>query len=660
MPIVPHVGRRSVRIRLALGIMYALLGLGGLTMVWPFAITLTQSLSNQYEFERYDAWPRYLFDRFERYAKYLAERYDDAPYFAHFRAAYGAPPHWGMFRDLAYDPRGAREALALFGREKTDDWPRLVARYDDYVAFLEQYDLSNSQLLFNRKNIKRYQQFVLDRYGTRHLRETGRERRSLSRAEYEGGALELMGRVRRTNYRDLLSVRYGVRVPFDLQMWIPVASENYADYLDFMRRRPAAERIPATRHFLWTNYLLGQIRDPADLEWPDGNPGYSTVYDIPFHLPADAPRVLHDLKHNFLRDAWPVRLVRIAPEEEAAFREFVRDRYPSLQAYNLVAEISYERWDDIPFDTEAPVGDNVLRQTQWRDFVLSLPRERWELLAPETEYQRFLLAKYGHVAAIEERYGCAIPDIRELRLPVAESDYVYYVLNRDRFLRGFLIENFATAIEYMAVRGRAFFNTVVLIVFSMLAALTINPMAAYALSRFRPRQTYQMLLLFLATMAFPPMVAAIPSFLLLRDLGLLNTYAALILPSIANGYSIFLLKGFFDSLPQELYEAASLDGATEGRMFLVISLPLIKPILAVIALNTFIASYGGFMWALIVCQKQEMWTISVWMFQFYQQVGSTEPYLATAGMVLASLPTLLVFVFCQKLILRGIVIPTMK
>jgi ABC-type glycerol-3-phosphate transport system permease component len=179
------------------------------------------------------------------------------------------------------------------------------------------------------------------------------------------------------------------------------------------------------------------------------------------------------------------------------------------------------------------------------------------------------------------------------------------------------------------------------------------------LSRFQPRQTYQILIFFLATMAFPSMVAAIPAFLLLRDLGLLNTYSALILPGLANGYSIFLLKGFFDSLPMELYEAAAIDGASELCKFFQITLPLSAPILAVVALNSFLSSYGQFMWALIVCQKEEMWTLMVWMMQFYNNTRGA-PFLSTAGLVLASIPTLCVFLFCQRIILRGIIIPSMK
>ena len=197
---------------------------------------------------------------------------------------------------------------------------------------------------------------------------------------------------------------------------------------------------------------------------------------------------------------------------------------------------------------------------------------------------------------------------------------------------------------------------------AILGTLLVNPLAAYALSRYRLKATQKILLFLLATMSFPAEVAMIPNFLLLRDLHLLNTYGALILPALASGFSIFLLKGFFDSLPPELYEAASIDGAGEWTMFWRITMPLCQPILAYMVLGTFVAFYGSFMWAFLVCQDERMWTLMVWLYQFQLKYTAEiqMPYMVMAGFVITSIPTLLVVVFCQRIILRGIVIPSMK
>ena len=145
----------------------------------------------------------------------------------------------------------------------------------------------------------------------------------------------------------------------------------------------------------------------------------------------------------------------------------------------------------------------------------------------------------------------------------------------------------------------------------------------------------------------------------MRDLGMLNTFFALVLPGAANGLAIFILKGFFDSLPPELFEAATIDGAKEWQIFLHVTMPMVKPILAVNALGAFIAAYEGWQWALIVCQNPKMWTLAVWMYQVSQKWSPT-PWMTSAGYVIISIPTLIVFLGCQRIILRGIIIPQMK
>ena len=219
--------------------------------------------------------------------------------------------------------------------------------------------------------------------------------------------------------------------------------------------------------------------------------------------------------------------------------------------------------------------------------------------------------------------------------------------------------NYRLVADYLFVRGRAFLNTLILVLLTVLAHLTVNPLAAYALSRFKMRGTEQILLFLLATMAFPAAVTAIPGFLLVRDLGLLNTFAALVLPTVASGMSIFILKGFFDALPRELYEAAAIDGASEWLVFRKITLPMTTPILAVNALNSFLAAYNSWEWAFLVCQKESHWTLAVWMYQMSQQFAG-QPWCVMAGFVLVSIPTAVVFLACQKVILRGIVLPSMK
>jgi multiple sugar transport system permease protein len=159
------------------------------------------------------------------------------------------------------------------------------------------------------------------------------------------------------------------------------------------------------------------------------------------------------------------------------------------------------------------------------------------------------------------------------------------------------------------------------------------------------------------TMAFPPMVTQIPVFLMPREFNLLNTFWALILPGMAGGYAIFLLKGFFDSLPRELYESAALDGAGEFRIFFQITMSLSKPVLAVVGLRAFTMAYSDFMMALLICQDQKMWTMMPWLCQLQQR---SNPGVVLASLIIAAIPTFLMFVLCQKVIMRGSVVPVEK
>ena len=152
-------------------------------------------------------------------------------------------------------------------------------------------------------------------------------------------------------------------------------------------------------------------------------------------------------------------------------------------------------------------------------------------------------------------------------------------------------------------------------------------------------------------------VWAVPALTGKPHVSLLNTFAALVLPGMANGYMIFLLKGFFDSLPRELYEAADIDGAREWTKFWSFTMALSKPILAVLALGAFTGAYSQFMMALIIIPDQNMWTMMVWLFQLQNTAHQSVVY---ASLVLAAIPTFIVFVFCQKIIIRGIVVPVEK
>jgi len=272
-------------------------------------------------------------------------------------------------------------------------------------------------------------------------------------------------------------------------------------------------------------------------------------------------------------------------------------------------------------------------------------------------WAKYIRREYADVDAINRHYRLTPATFDEVAIPTPDVDWFIFVENKWHIFREFMKRNYAVVIQMMLYNGYAIRNTLIYCALAVGIALLINPLAAYALSRYKPPSQYKLLLLMMLTMAFPAMVLGIPNFLLLRDLHLLNTFAALILPGAANGYMIFILKGFFDSLPRELYESAQIDGASEWTMFWHITMATSKPILAVIGLGAFTGAYGNFMLAFIVCQDRSMWTMMVHIYQLQQNSSQS---VAFAALVVAAIPMLLVFIFCQNIIIRGIVVPTEK
>lgn len=240
-------------------------------------------------------------------------------------------------------------------------------------------------------------------------------------------------------------------------------------------------------------------------------------------------------------------------------------------------------------------------------------------------------------------------------MPIQAEERNFLLTHQSAIRREFAARNYAYVINYMALNGRALWNTIIFCLLAILTQLIVNPLAAYALSRYPIRASGQILIFLLATMAFPAEVAMIPGFLLLKQLHLLNTFAALVLPTAASGYMIFLLKGFFDSLPQELFEAGQIDGAKETTMMVRIALPLSKPVLGYLALLAFMGAYGAFLYAFLVVQDQKMWTLMVWI---YELQNTAPKAVIMAALTLAALPTLFVFLIAQRTIMKGIVLPS--
>lgn len=376
------------------------------------------------------------------------------------------------------------------------------------------------------------------------------------------------------------------------------------------------------------------------------------------HLSRTSPKgPLGKLWEKFVREDLNLQFIQINDGALSAYHEFLTNNYhQDIHFLNKVYGTKYSSFEEIPLVKKAP--PRGVLQVDWAEFVESrVPVEFLSIRSAEFYYRDFLKQKYETLEELNRAHSSDHQSFDTVNIPAKEWEWTLFQKNRKHIFREFIKRNYIVVLDTILLNGSAVGNTFVYCSLSILAALIVNPMAAYALSRFRPPSTYKLLFFLMLTMAFPSMVLGIPQFLLIKKLGLLNTYAALILPGMVNGYMIFLLKGFFDSLPQELFECAAIDGASEWTMFWQIAMSLSKPILAVIALGAFTAAYGNFMLAFIVCQNPKMWTLMVHLYQLQQRSSQAVIF---ASLVIAAIPTFLIFIFCQKIILRGIVVPMEK
>src|SRR3954451_7619832 len=183
-------------------------------------------------------------------------------------------------------------------------------------------------------------------------------------------------------------------------------------------------------------------------------------------------------------------------------------------------------------------------------------------------------------------------------------------------------------------------------------ALFFHSMAAYALARLRFPGRELIFSLIFSTLLVSLPVILVPLFILVRALGLLDSYGGFIIPAIFNAFGIFLLRQFYLGIPPELEEAAIVDGAGYWRVYWNIILPLSRPILASLAILFFLANWNAFLWPLTVTSSRDLWVVQVGIASFRSQYASSWNYIMAASTIIAA-PVLLIFIIFQKQIMES-------
>ncbi|MGH7527874.1 MAG: carbohydrate ABC transporter permease [Gemmatimonadales bacterium] len=207
--------------------------------------------------------------------------------------------------------------------------------------------------------------------------------------------------------------------------------------------------------------------------------------------------------------------------------------------------------------------------------------------------------------------------------------------------------------------SRNLFNSTLVAVSVTTLSLLVNSMAGYALAKLRFRSRGRVFQALSAGLLLPPQVSMLPLFLLFKEMGLVNTYWGVIIPSLASIFGIFLIRQYTLALPDDLLDAARIDGASEFRIYWSVVLPVIRPILATIAIWTFLTTWNDFMWPLIVLSDQSRYTLPVALANLSgEHVMDTE--LMMAGSVVTVLPVMLAFLFLQRYYIQGVTAGSVK
>ena len=206
-----------------------------------------------------------------------------------------------------------------------------------------------------------------------------------------------------------------------------------------------------------------------------------------------------------------------------------------------------------------------------------------------------------------------------------------------------------TELPFLRYMVNSFFVSVTVTV----VALFFHSMAAYALARLRFPGRELIFRLIFATLLVSLPVILVPLFVLVRAMGLLNTYGGLIVPAIFNAFGIFLLRQFYLGIPHELEEAAILDGAGYWRVYANIILPLSKPILAALGVFFFLANWNSFLWPLTITSDPDLWVVQTGIASFQQQYASAQNYIMAAATVVA-MPTMVLFLIFQRQLVESI------
>jgi multiple sugar transport system permease protein len=239
------------------------------------------------------------------------------------------------------------------------------------------------------------------------------------------------------------------------------------------------------------------------------------------------------------------------------------------------------------------------------------------------------------------------------------KSYIEAAAARTFFPTHWLFSNYVQAWNQVGLFPRYFFNSLFIGTATVLGVLITSALAAYAFARLEFPGRDALFIILLATMMVPFEVTLVPNFIVVSKLHWIDRYQALIIPWTASAFSVFLLRQFFRSIPDDLYDAATLDGASHFRFLVSIVIPLSRPALITSALFTFLGSWNALMWPILVTSRPQIRPIQVGIASFITNAG-TQVQLLLAAVTISVVPVILVYAILQRWFIEGIATAGMR
>lgn len=203
------------------------------------------------------------------------------------------------------------------------------------------------------------------------------------------------------------------------------------------------------------------------------------------------------------------------------------------------------------------------------------------------------------------------------------------------------------------------FNSILVSVVTTLMVVICSSLAAYAFSKLEFKGKNILFALFIGALMIPKEIFIVPLFQIILKFNLSDSYMGMILPNVATTFGVFLLKGFFDSVPDSIRESGRLDGAKEMTIFIKLIMPIVKPGVGALFILNFVNVWNDYLWQMLIARSKDMMTLMVGTASIMQEISPNYAY-KMAGAMVASLPMLLIFIFFQRYFTKGITMGAVK